>query len=140
MGVFRWKEGHRYYGNFKDGDMQGLGHYFGADKTYHGNFDLDKKHGHGHLYFSDGRKYMGTFYRGKQHGLGFYIDKSGKEKYGLWENGKHVMYFEQDEIIAINKNEVDMARFFTDQNSYHEVGARFGPPDGFSDKLKMIAV
>jgi len=41
--------------------------------------------------------------KGKQHGLGTYIDlKKQKIKYGLWENGQRLKWFDEMSIKLIN--------------------------------------
>jgi hypothetical protein len=66
---------------------------------YDGEYVDDKKDGFGVYYWTDGRKYEGWWHKGKQHGLGQYVD-SGKKtlKYGLWEYGKRVRWFDDTEV------------------------------------------
>lgn len=84
--------------------MQGHGHYVYADGVqYHGMYLTDKKEGYGEYFWIDGRKYEGWWHRGKQHGLGIYSDPNrGTVKHGLWEMGKRVKWFEEQEIVLIN--------------------------------------
>jgi hypothetical protein len=84
--------------------MHGVGIYIYTDGvTYEGQYKEDKKTGYGLYYWTDGRKYEGWWYNGKQHGLGIYKDPSkGKVKYGLWEHGKRVTWFNQTTIEQIN--------------------------------------
>jgi len=84
--------------------MQGTGIYIYADGVrYDGQYLNDKKEGFGLYYWTDGRKYEGWWHLGKQHGLGTYID-SGKQsvKYGLWEGGKRVKWFDEQAVMLIN--------------------------------------
>jgi len=77
--------------------MQGVGIYFYADgMRYDGQYMNDKKEGYGMYKWIDGRKFEGWWYKGKQHGLGTYYDtKTEAVKFGLWENGKRVKWFDQ---------------------------------------------
>ena len=57
--------------------MQGHGIYKYADGVrYDGEYKQDKKDGFGHYYWTDGRKYSGWWAKGKQHGLGTYEDQN----------------------------------------------------------------
>jgi len=51
-GVFSWKDGRKYTGEYVE----------------------DKKSGHGTFEWPDGRKYIGSWLNGKQHGEGTFID------------------------------------------------------------------
>lgn len=89
--------------------MHGVGIYFWADgRKFEGQYSGDKKDGFGTYCWTDGRKYEGWWSRGKQHGLGTYIDPAkGKVKYGLWENGKRVKWFDEQTIKLINTRTFD---------------------------------
>lgn len=91
--------------------MQGYGVYVYADGLkYEGQFVADKKEGYGVYSWTDGRKYEGWWYKGKQHGLGTYIaQQKGSVKYGLWEFGKRVKWFEESAVLLINQNRFDVA-------------------------------
>jgi len=53
--------------------------------------------------WADGRRYEGYWNRGKQHGLGTYlVPKDGKLKFGLWESGKRIEWFSDQQITSIN--------------------------------------
>jgi hypothetical protein len=96
--------------------MQGHGIYVYADGVrYDGQYLNDKKEGYGMYYWTDGRKYEGWWHKGKQHGLGTYIDGSKKSvKYGLWEHGKRVKWFDDQAVMLINQNRFDVASQFSD--------------------------
>jgi hypothetical protein len=49
-GIYMWKDGRKYFGEYLD----------------------DKKNGYGVYLWADGRKYEGMWYKGKQHGIGKY--------------------------------------------------------------------
>jgi len=56
----------------------------------------DNKHGYGIFTWFDGRRYAGYWAKGRQHGLGIYSKPSdNKIKYGLWEDGKIVKWFDE---------------------------------------------
>lgn len=76
--------------------MDGVGVYTWADgRKYEGEYKEDKKHGYGVYIWADGRQYSGWWYKGKQHGLGIYHVGDGQTpKYGLWEDGKRIEWFE----------------------------------------------
>lgn len=53
--------------------MDGYGIYTWRDgRVYKGEYRDDKKHGFGIYKWADGREYAGNWYRGKQYGLGTY--------------------------------------------------------------------
>ena len=78
--------------------MDGYGMYQWADgRIYQGQYQNDKKHGFGVYQWIDGRCYEGYWYRGKQHGLGtYYQPRDGELKYGLWEDGKRIVWFDEE--------------------------------------------
>lgn len=87
--------------------MHGYGIYVYSDGvTYEGQYVDDKKTGYGFYYWTDGRKYEGWWYKGKQHGLGIFKDpKKKKVKFGVWEQGKRMTWFEDKVIEQINSKE-----------------------------------
>ena len=83
--------------------MHGAGIYIYIDKVrYDGHFVNDKKEGFGIYKWLDGRKYEGWWHKGKQHGLGKYFgsykenSKRQSMKYGFWENGKRLKWYDED--------------------------------------------
>ena len=73
-GIYTWKDGRRYEGQYKE----------------------DKKHGYGIYIWADGRRYEGWWYKAKQFGLGKYIvPADGRVRFGLWEDGKRIEWFDQ---------------------------------------------
>ncbi len=90
-GVYVFKNGDKYEGNFIDSHLNGFGKYTDAmGNIYTGNFKNDKFNGIGMFVRTDGTKYIGEFVDGNRNGLGtqWYSD-SYKEK-GKWENGKFI--------------------------------------------------
>ena len=90
--------------------MEGVGIYTWNDgRVYEGEYKDDKKHGYGIYQWADGRKYKGYWTRGKQNGIGNYIVSSeDKLKFGLWEDGKRIKWFDQaSEVPLINNKQLD---------------------------------
>jgi len=99
--------------------MEGFGfHKYANGQKYMGQFHSDKREGYGIYYWDDGRVYSGYWRRGKQHGLGCYIvpDKNKKQK-GLWENGKRIEWFTEEQIEQINNLEYDYSYHFKNVDS-----------------------
>ena len=90
VGVYTWQDGRKYEGEYKD----------------------DKKHGFGIYIWSDGRVYRGNWYKGKQHGLGIYTVPNQGEKFGLWEDGKRIEWFDKKLVEMVESAEVDFRTFF----------------------------
>ena len=89
---------------WQQNNMEGYGTYQWSDgRQYQGQYKDDKKHGFGVYSWTDGRQYEGYWYKGKQHGIGVYYNpKDGSTKAGLWEDGKRIEWFSDDEINQIN--------------------------------------
>ena len=90
--------------------MEGIGIYKWQDgRSYEGEYRDDKKHGYGIYIWADGRRYSGWWSKGKQHGLGQYIvENEGRIKFGLWEDGKRIKWFEsKEEIDQVNFGQID---------------------------------
>ena len=71
-GVYAWKDGRRYEGEYKN----------------------DKKHGFGIYTWADGRQYHGMWLNGKQHGEGKYILPTGVQRRGEWKDGHRVRWLD----------------------------------------------
>jgi hypothetical protein len=142
QGVYLWKDGRRFYGEWQNNDMEGYGVYFWADgRRYEGQYHNDKKCGYGLYYWTDGRLYEGWWYKGKQHGLGTYLDpKKEKIKYGLWENGKRITWFDEQKIKLISQQTLDYTTFFTEPESANTMrpNCTFSKPHDFDQKLNAI--
>ena len=90
-GIYKWNDGRVFKGQYKD----------------------DKKHGYGVYTWADERQYCGYWYMGKQHGIGtYFIKKENKLKYGLWEDGRRKEWFNEEQVRAINRHEMDYTTFF----------------------------
>jgi hypothetical protein len=122
--------------------MSGHGIYLYADGVrYDGEYVDDKKDGFGIYYWTDGRKYEGYWYKGKQHGLGSYVDAVKKTlKYGLWEHGKRVRWFDDTEVQQINKKQLNYAPYFTEKESAEglRLNAVFTKPDTYDRAMAQV--
>lgn len=122
--------------------MEGFGVYLWKDgRRYEGQYHNDKKCGYGIYYWTDGRKYEGWWYKGKQHGLGTYLDPTkGKIKFGLWENGKRVKWFDEQTIKLINQLTYDYTTEFKEPESGNHVRPQstFNKPKDFDMGLNTI--
>lgn len=122
--------------------MEGYGIYIYADGVrYDGEYKNDRKEGYGVYYWPDGRKYDGWWHKGKQHGVGAYFDpKKGAVKYGMWEHGQRLKWFDEVEVKQINAGELDFAQLFKQKESDQFVrkGANLKKPDGFDAKMKEV--
>ena len=72
--------------------MHGYGVYTWKDgRRYEGQYERDRKHGMGVYMWADGRKYEGMWMNGKQHGEGKYWAKGDqKPRQGRWQEGKRI--------------------------------------------------
>lgn len=96
QGVYTWKDGRRYEGEYLD----------------------DKKHGFGTYFWADGRKYEGNWAFGKQHGKGRYTVADGSSRVGVWENGKRTQWLDEESTISGGTANQNGAAF----GGYHEEG------------------
>ena len=79
--------------------MHGKGVYEWKDgRKYEGEYFMDEKHGHGKYFWHDGRIYDGNWANGKQHGEGIYILSDGNRKLGVWEYGKRTKWLEDKPV------------------------------------------
>lgn len=142
IGIYSWLDGRMYKGEWKDNNMDGYGVYQWRDgRKYEGQYKEDKKHGFGIYYWADGRKYEGYWAHGKQHGLGRYlIPQEQKERYGLWEDGKRIEWFEEDKIQRINTHEEDYRIYFRKDDSANHCDeyATFQKPVRFHKKIESV--
>ena len=73
MGTMEWKRKH--------------GRLHGA--KYEGEWEDNKRSGHGEMTYGDGKFYTGKWENDKRHGKGTLTDKNGKVIHeGEWEDGK----------------------------------------------------
>ena len=142
VGMYIWKDGRKYHGQWNDNDMHGIGVYrYNDGVEYHGQYADDKKQGYGLYFWTDGRKYEGWWYKGKQHGLGIYIDPTkNKLRYGLWEFGKRVTWFDENEKLQIERGLMRYEEKFASVDSGNFVvdNATFAKPPTFDKELTAI--
>ncbi len=78
--------------------MHGRGVYIWKDgRKYEGEYLNDKKHGFGVYTWADGRRYEGNWAHGKQHGQGKYILPDGTFKIGVWDNGMRIKWVDGED-------------------------------------------
>lgn len=65
-GVYKWKDGRKYVGDYVQ----------------------DKKHGFGKYYWEDGRVFEGEWRNGKRNGEGKLLYPNGEIKHGVWHGDK----------------------------------------------------
>lgn len=119
--------------------MDDFGIYTWQDgRMYEGFYIEDKKHGYGVYTWSDQKKYSGWWVSGKQHGLGVFISREGaKRKFGVWEDGKKVRWFNTEEVQAIESGQVeDLRELFVENpelsaDKIAEFSRQFLPPAAF---------
>jgi hypothetical protein len=58
---------------------------------------------------------------GKQHGLGVFYTADGKMKRGIWEDGKKLQWLDDEEVSAIERNELDFSLLFKESTSYEKI-------------------
>jgi hypothetical protein len=62
-GVFHWKDGSSYEGDYVDNFIQGYGVYRWEDgREYTGEWQKNRMHGKGYFVWSDGKRYNGTLH------------------------------------------------------------------------------
>ena len=125
-GVFIWNNGIKYIGNWKEGNMHGIGILFDKNNKliFKGNYYKNKKYGKGKFIIKDNEYYEGEFFDDKMEGKGIYHYNNGdtwegyfKNNYkngvgimSCFENGEIYLYeFENDNYmggIPLNPDEI----------------------------------
>eukprot|EP00347_Sterkiella_histriomuscorum_P011298 403372988 len=163
IGTYKWLDGRKFEGQWRNNNMHGLGSYFWSDgRRYEGEYHEDKKHGFGIYHWQDGRIYIGYWAHGKQHGLGSFKspDQFDGLKYGLWEDGKRIRWFDsEEEVLAIARGELDYTEMFQNEQSSELLIAihgnlgdssldpkeqaiqnGFNPPNYFEETFKLVKI
>lgn len=94
-GILTYKDEKKYQGEFKEGRLNGLGMFtWSSGSIYSGYYKDDLKHGFGIFVWKVNplSAYIGFWSKGKQHGIGELILYKQDKLYGLWEDGKALMY------------------------------------------------
>ncbi|XP_069328355.1 radial spoke head 1 homolog isoform X2 [Eulemur rufifrons] len=89
-GVYRFKNGARYIGEYVKNKKHGQGTFIYPDGSrYEGEWADDQKHGHGVYYYVNNDTYTGEWFAHQRHGQGTYFYAETGSKYvGTWVNGQ----------------------------------------------------
>lgn len=88
-GLLVFQSGGEYRGEFKENHFDGKGNYTSAnDNKYVGYFRKSKFHGNGTETWANGDKYSGNYQKGNAHGEGTYIWQNGNKYVGEYKAGK----------------------------------------------------
>lgn len=89
FGIYNWKNGDEYIGEWSRGIKEGNGDYTWSNGArYSGEWQADKFNGEGTFVWPDGDKYFGNWLNDMREGAGVFIDAKGKEVLQEWHNGK----------------------------------------------------
>ena len=88
-GVYRFKSGARYEGQYADGRKEGHGVFVNPDGSrYEGEWSGDVRNGKGVYFYPNGDRYEGEWANNKRHGYGVYHYKAtGSVFQGRWHEG-----------------------------------------------------
>ena len=90
-GVFKYKNGSKYTGKFKNGKRHGQGSLELPDGTiFTGKSKADVFSGEGTILYSTGDKYVGEIQNNKRNGQGAYTFANGLTSIGEWKDNKTV--------------------------------------------------
>lgn len=91
-GLYVFKNGARYLGDWRCGQKVGFGKFFYPDgSTYKGQWKRDARHGNGVYTYQNGDTYDGAWYKGERHGVGTYTFAEDDCKFlGTWKNGRRM--------------------------------------------------
>ncbi|MFO0000445.1 MAG: phosphatidylinositol-4-phosphate 5-kinase, partial [bacterium] len=84
-----FQDGSKYWGELIDGRRSNKGIYFYKNgDTYIGDWRDDKFHGHGYYIFAKGERYEGELVQGYKQGYGEYHYLNGNSYKGQWREDK----------------------------------------------------
>ena len=108
QGIFQFKNGDRYEGEFKDGKFTGWGTLLRlSNDQYYGDV------------------YKGQFLNGLRHGLGLYNPaKSDAVKEGVWGSGK----FLREQKIYLEDSNNSMSKIYSDKSEVETQGWKIDRP------------
>lgn len=91
-GLYVFKNGSRYLGEWRCGQKVGLGKFYYPDGSwYKGQWKRDVRHGNGVYTYQNGDTYDGAWYKGERHGVGTYTFAEADCKFmGTWKYGKRM--------------------------------------------------
>lgn len=102
-GLYLWKEGSKYLGDFAKGQMHGFGKkYYCIGDLYEGEFSHGKRSGKGIMKFKNGDVYDGEWNDEDMHGHGMYSWASGDSYVGEFKRDKR----DGKGILTLNSGEV----------------------------------
>jgi hypothetical protein len=88
-GLFIWRNGQRYQGDWVDDVASGQAVVdFTNGNHFEGTVDNTTPQGMGSMRYASGDTYRGSFQAGEPHGVGVYVWKNGQRFEGDWKNGK----------------------------------------------------
>jgi len=90
-GLFTWKDGRSYRGEYKDDKKSNFGIYLGAE----------------------GKKYEGYWDNGNQKNLGKYYKKDGSIKIGYFDENQNLKQITDEEEMAKRLSEIDKMKEIT---------------------------
>ena len=86
-GIFKWKDGSMYKGNFNKGNINGNGIFNWQDgRIYKGEFLNGEIEGKGEFIWPNNHKYIGSYIKGKKNGFGIYYWNNDIFYEGNWVN------------------------------------------------------
>lgn len=86
FGVFQYKDGHQYKGEWKANKRHGLGTFIFANGQVQTGTWKEGKLVSGSTTFSDSSQYIGDYQDSKRHGTGTMIYKDGRQEHGIYEH------------------------------------------------------
>ncbi|XP_035306232.1 radial spoke head 1 homolog isoform X2 [Cricetulus griseus] len=121
-GVYKFKNGARYIGEYVKNKKHGQGTFIYPDGSrYEGDWADDQRHGHGVYYYVNNDTYTGEWFSHQRHGQGTYFYAETGSKYvGSWVNGQqegaaeliHLNHRYQGKFM--NKNPVGPGKYLFD--------------------------
>uniref|UniRef100_A0A2R8NB87 Radial spoke head 1 homolog n=1 Tax=Callithrix jacchus TaxID=9483 RepID=A0A2R8NB87_CALJA len=121
-GIYRFKNGARYTGEYVRNKKHGQGTFIYPDGSrYEGEWADDQRHGYGVYYYVNNDTYTGEWFAHQRHGQGTYFYAETGSKYvGTWVNGRqegaaeliHLNHRYQGKFL--NKNPVGPGKYVFD--------------------------
>ena len=104
QGIYRWKDGSTYEGEYAEGKRHGIGKFLWVNgESYKGEYQNDERTGSGEYLWPDGSRYSGQFLEGKRHGKGIFTSTDGVVYDGEWfddsQHGEGTLVYPDGRII-----------------------------------------